>query len=53
MRICKQKTLAHKIKMDYTLTVLLFTDVDKGDADKDAQGTNELDEDSRKKYKNC
>ena len=36
--------------MDYTLEVLLFTDVDKKDPDKGAEGTN-LDEESQKKYK--
>ena len=46
----KQKTLKHKIQMDYTLKVLLFTDVDKKDEDT-GEGTNELDEETRKKHK--
>ena len=36
--------------MDYTLKVLLFTDVDKKGPDT-GEGTNELDEDTRTKYK--
>ena len=47
----KQKTLIRKIKMNFTLKVRLFTDVDRGDPDKDLQGKNELDEDNRKKYR--
>ena len=42
----KQKTLKHKIHMDYTLKVLLFTDVDKKD-DNTGEGTSELDEETR------
>ena len=44
-----KKGLPHKLKMDYTLKVLLFTDVDKKDPDTDLQGTMNLDEESQKK----
>ena len=47
----KQKTLRHKIKMDYTLKVLLFINVGRKDPDKGAEGTNTLDEESQNKYK--
>ena len=44
----EQKALMHKIKMECTLKVLLFTDVDKKYPGKDAQGTNEIDEETKK-----
>ena len=43
----KKKGLPQKLKVEYTLKVLLFTDIDKKNPD--MEGTNELDEETRKK----
>ena len=48
----RKKAWPHKLKMEYTLKVLLFTDVDKKkDPDKEEEGTMDLDEASQNKYK--
>ena len=47
----RKKGLPYKLKMDYTLKVLLFTDVEGKDPVKDAEATNELDEEIKEKHK--
>ena len=37
--------------MEYTLKVMLFTDVDKKNPDKDTEAEHNLDEESKNKYK--
>ena len=44
----RKKGLPYKLKMEYTMMVLLFTDVSKSDPDKDRQGEMGLDTESQK-----
>ena len=50
-QLLRKMGLPYKLKMDYTLKVLLFTDVDKKDPDKDMEAENNLDEEGKRKYK--
>jgi hypothetical protein len=43
--------MPYKLEMNYTLKVLLFTDVDMRDPDKDPEGKMDLDEASQNKSK--
>ena len=47
----RKKTWPHKLKMDYTLKVLLCTDVDKKDPDRDMEGDMDLNKESQKTHK--
>ena len=47
----RKKRLPYNLKMEYTLKVLLFTDVSKSDPDKDRRGEMDLDKESQQKYK--